>query len=90
MSLFSQEYEAKLLEQNLTAVNRFLEAYQQPKPSLLGLMTAEQVKVELNIKGKTLKRWERSGLRKYQPPLEDTRKHYYKVSDILIFLGVDA
>lgn len=89
-SLFSQDYEAKLLEQNLTAFNRFLEAYQKPKPRVLGLITAEQVKEELNIKGKTLKRWENAGLRRYQPPLEDTRKHYYKVSDILIFLGVNV
>ncbi|VGS14399.1 Uncharacterised protein [Streptococcus pyogenes] len=42
MSLFSQDYEAKLLEQNLTAFNRFLEAYQKPKPRVLGLITAEQ------------------------------------------------
>ncbi|OTG52315.1 hypothetical protein B7931_07410 [Streptococcus agalactiae] len=90
MNLFSQDYEAKLLEQNLTAFNRFLEAYQKPKPRVLGLITAEQVKEELNIKGKTLKRWEKAGLRRYQPPLEDTRKHYYKVSDILVFLGVDT
>ncbi|HER0093687.1 hypothetical protein [Streptococcus pyogenes] len=89
MNVFSQDYETKLLEQNLTAFNRFLEAYQNPKPRVLGLITAEQVKEELNIKGKTLKRWEKAGLRRYQPPLEDTRKHYYKVSDILVFLGVE-
>lgn len=52
-------------------------------------MTAQQVKEELGIKSKTLARWEKAGLKRYRPPLEDTRKVFYKVSDILIFLGVD-
>ncbi|HGR7917100.1 TPA: hypothetical protein ACL6E7_000061 [Streptococcus pneumoniae] len=30
-----------------------------------------------------------AGLRRYQPPLEDTRKIYYKISDIWKFLGVE-
>lgn len=81
MNLFSQDYEAKLLEQNLTAFNRFLEAYQKPKPRVLGLMTAQQVKDELGIKTNTLKRWEGAGLKRYQAPLEDTRKVFYKVND---------
>lgn len=29
-----------------------------------------------------------NGLLRYQPPVEDTRKVYYRVSDILAFLGV--
>ena len=44
--------------------------------------------VYLEIEYKTLKRWENNGLRRYQPPLEDTRKVFYRVSDILQFLGV--
>ncbi|VTY27875.1 Uncharacterised protein [Streptococcus parasanguinis] len=52
-------------------------------------MTAKQLKDELNVTDNTLKRWEENGLKRYQPPLEDTRKVYYKVSDILIFLGVE-
>ena len=51
--------------------------------------TAKQLKDELNVTDNTLKRWEEKGLKRYQPPLEDTRKAYYKVSDILIFLGVE-
>ena len=43
---------------------------------------------ELDIKYKTLQKWENAGLRRYQPPLEDTRKVYYKVSDILNFWGL--
>ncbi|HFR3249904.1 TPA: XRE family transcriptional regulator, partial [Streptococcus suis] len=64
-------------------------AREQTPPRLLGLITAQQVKDELGIKDKTLKRWEDNGLRRYQPPIEDTRKIFYRVSDILIFLGVE-
>ena len=52
-------------------------------------MSAQEAMDELDIKYKTLQKWECAGLRRYQPPLEDTRKIYYKVTDILKFLGVD-
>ncbi|MGQ7480624.1 XRE family transcriptional regulator, partial [Streptococcus suis] len=64
-------------------------AREKVKPRTLGLITAQQVKDELGIKDKTLKRWEDNGLRRYQPPLEDTRKIFYRVSDVLKFLGVE-
>ncbi|HFR3192680.1 TPA: XRE family transcriptional regulator [Streptococcus suis] len=73
----------------LELIGNYLEAREKVKPRLLGLITAQQVKDELGIKDKTLKRWEDNGLRLYQPPLEDTRKIFYRVSDILIFLGVE-
>ena len=67
----------------------FLKSQDKVFQKSLGLMTAKQLKVELDIKDKTLKRFEEKGLKRYQPPLEDTRKAYYKVSDVLIFLGAD-
>lgn len=73
----------------LELVATYLNAREQVQPRLLGLITAQQVKDELGIKAKTLKRWEDNGLRRYQPPLEDTRKVFYRVSDILVFLGVE-
>ncbi|HEL1704139.1 TPA: XRE family transcriptional regulator [Streptococcus suis] len=73
----------------LELIENYLEAREKVKPRTLGLITAQQVKDELGIKDKTLKRWEDNGLRRYQPPLEDTRKIFYRVSDILIFLGVE-
>ncbi|HFI0640166.1 TPA: MerR family transcriptional regulator [Streptococcus suis] len=73
----------------LELIGNYLEAREKVKPKTLGLMTAEQLKNELDIEYKTLKRWEDNGLRRYQPPVEDTRKIYYRVSDILIFLGVE-
>ncbi|HFU4001225.1 TPA: XRE family transcriptional regulator [Streptococcus suis] len=73
----------------LELIGNYLKAREKVKPRILGLMTAEQLKSELDIEYKTLQRWEKHGLRRYQPPIEDTRKIFYRVSDILIFLGVD-
>ncbi|HEM4283932.1 TPA: XRE family transcriptional regulator [Streptococcus suis] len=73
----------------LELIGNYLEAREKVKPRTLGLITAQQVKDELGIKDKTLKRWEDNGLRRYQPPLEDTRKIFYRVSDVLKFLGVE-
>ncbi|MGT2801005.1 hypothetical protein JavanS292_0011 [Streptococcus satellite phage Javan292] len=87
--IFSTGYEQRLLEQNLKAVSAFLEHYNKPKPKILGLMTAQEVQDELGIKWKTLQRWERAGLKRYEPPIDDTRKVFYKIADVLIFLGVD-
>lgn len=89
MFSLSKESEQDLTHGVLELVGHYLEAREQPQPRLLGLITAQQVQDELGIKYKTLKRWEDNGLRRYQPPLEDTRKVFYRVSDLLIFLGVE-
>lgn len=72
----------------LELIENYLEAREMVQPRVTGLITAQQLKRELDIEYKTLQRWEKNGLRRYQPPLEDTRKIFYRVSDILKFLGV--
>ncbi|HEM3481647.1 XRE family transcriptional regulator [Streptococcus suis] len=89
MFSLSRESEQDLTHGLLDMVGKYLDAREKVKPRLLGLITAQQIKDELDVEYKTLKRWEDNGLRRYQPPLEDTRKIFYRVSDILIFLGVD-
>ncbi|HEM3684544.1 TPA: XRE family transcriptional regulator [Streptococcus suis] len=89
MFSLSRESEQDLTHGLLDMVGKYLEAREKVKPRALGLMTAEQLKSELDIEYKTLQRWEKHGLRRYQPPIEDTRKIFYRVSDILIFLGVE-
>ena len=79
-----EELKTKILE----AIERYLKSREKVPPRLTGLITAQETMEELNIKYKTLQKWEAAGLRRYQPPL-DTRKTYYKVTDILKFLGVD-
>lgn len=89
MFSLSRESEQDLTHGLLDMVGKYLEAREKVKPRTLGLITAQQVKDELGIEYKTLKRWEDNGLRRYQPPIEDTKKIFYRVSDILIFLGVE-
>lgn len=89
MFSLSKESEQELSQGVLTLIETFLKSQDKVSHNSLGLMTAKQLKDELDIKDKTLKRFEAKGLKRYQPPLEDTRKAYYKVSDVLIFLGAD-
>ncbi len=89
MFSLSKESEQELAHGVLDLVENYLGARDTIKPRLTGLISAQVAMEELDIKYKTLQRWESAGLRRYQPPLEDTRKVYYKVSDILIFLGVE-
>lgn len=89
MFSLSKESEQDLTHSLLDIVGKYLEGREKVKPRILGLMTAEPLKDELDIEYKTLQRWEKHGLKRYQPPLEDTRKIFYRVSDILIFLGVE-
>ncbi|CYV40770.1 XRE family transcriptional regulator [Streptococcus suis] len=89
MFSLSRESEQDLTHGLLDIVGKYLEGREKVKPRILGLMTAEQLKDELDIEYKTLQRWEDNGLRRYQPPLEDTRKIFYRVSDVLKFLGVE-
>lgn len=73
----------------LELVEAYLESHGKVKPRALGLIPQQQLKDELDISFQTLASWEQAGLRRYQPPLEDTRKVFYKIHDILIFLGVE-
>lgn len=89
MFSLSKESEQELAHGVLELVENYLGARDTIKPRLTGLISAQVAMEELDIKYKTLQKWENAGLRRYQPPLEDTRKVYYKVSDILNFLGVE-
>lgn len=89
MFSLSKESENSLKMELLDLVADFLKSYTKPKPRLLGLMTQKQVLEELGIGYLTLQRWERLGLKRYIPPVEDTRTVFYKVDDILVFLGVE-
>lgn len=89
MFSLSRESEQDLAHGILEVVERYLEARDRLKPRLTGLISAQEVMDELDIKYMTLQKWEKAGLRRYQPPLEDTRKVYYKITDIWKFLGVE-
>ena len=89
MFSLSKESENSLKRGILKLVENFLKDYLKPKQHITGLMTPKQLKEELEIDYNTLKRWERAGLKRFTPPIEDTRKVFYRIDDILIFLGAD-
>lgn len=89
MFSLSKESEYELTHGVLELVENYLEVRDRIKPRLTGLISAQEAMDELDIKYKTLQKWEEAGLRRYQPPLEDTRKIYYRISDLLKFLGVE-
>ncbi|MCK1196577.1 MerR family transcriptional regulator [Streptococcus uberis] len=89
MTWLSKEAENDIKKEVVITVTTFLDNYTRPEPRILGLITQADLKKELGIEYKTIRRWEKNGLPRYQAPLEDTRKVYYKVSDILAFLGAE-
>ncbi|EPV90438.1 hypothetical protein SAG0027_03895 [Streptococcus agalactiae FSL S3-251] len=90
MAVLSEETSRDLKMEVLDVVSGYLKEQTKPKPRLLGLVTRVQLQDELDISLTTIKRWEDTGLKQYKPPLEDSRTIFYKVDDILKFLGVDA
>ena len=89
MFSLSRESENDLKPGMLKIVEDFLDDYQIPKPKMLGLITQDELQTELNIKYGTVKRWEDAGLKRYMPPIEGTRTVFYKIDDVLLFLGAD-
>lgn len=73
----------------LESVERYLKNHEKIPQKKLNLISKTELKEELNIGDKTLNGWEHAGLRQYIPPIEDTRKAYYKISEVLKFLGVE-
>jgi uncharacterized conserved phage related protein len=88
MQVLSEEYQKELAQGAVSVLDKVLEGYSKLDKHQLGLITAQQAMDELEVSYNTLKRWEEAGLKRYQPPVEDTRKVYYLKRDILAFLGV--
>ena len=88
-SILSKEIELKLADGLVDIFNKALETRAKFPNHQLGLITQKQLMEELDIKTNTLKRWEQAGLKRYTPPVEDTRKVYYRIADILAFMGVE-
>ncbi|NYS49420.1 hypothetical protein HZY93_05490 [Streptococcus danieliae] len=89
MNLLSQEVETALKLELLTMVKEFLESYERKRNRKTGLVSQKELMEELGISYQTLTRWEKAGLKRYQPPFEDTRTVFYRESDILMFLGAE-
>ena len=85
----SKESEESLKMEVLNLVSGFLKSYTKPKPKTLGLITQDELLADLSVSFNTLQRWEQAGLKRYMPPIEGTRTVFYKIDDVLLFLGVE-
>lgn len=52
----------------------------------LGIVSQKELLKTLNISPNTLKKWENTGLKRLEPPIEYTRTVYYKIEDIINYL----
>ena len=86
--ILSQEAELALLERIEHLINDYLShAMLSPHSDSVGLIQQKELIKELGISLVTLHEWERLGLIRYCPPIEGTRKVFYKKSDVMKFLS---
>ena len=87
--ILSQEVELALLGRIEFLINNYLSrAMMSPHSDSFGLIQQKELIKELGISLVTLHEWERLGLIRYCPPIEGTRKVFYKKSDIIKFLSI--
>lgn len=60
---------------------------QKISESSFELMTQKEVLEKFELSPVTLQDWENHGLKRYQPPMDGSRKVYYKKIELLAFLG---
>ena len=82
----NNEY-AKLtqIEQQLNTLLTIIQ-HQQEKPKNSNIVTQKELLSILQISPNTLKSWEKTGLKRLEPPIEGTRTVYYKMEDVLNYL----
>ena len=87
--ILSQEAELALLERIEHLINDYLShAMLSPHSDSVGLIQQKELIKELGISLVTLHEGERLGLTRYCPPIEGTRKVFYKKSDVMKFLSI--
>ena len=82
----NNEY-AKLtqIEQLLNTLLTIIQ-HQQEKPKNSNIVTQKELLSILQISPNTLKSWEKTWLKRLEPPIEGTRTVYYKMEDVLNYL----
>ena len=72
----------------LEAIQELSKQKEDKKTAQIGLIPQNVVLEELNIDWGTLDKWEDEGLKRYEPPIEKTRKVYYDRDEIRKFLSL--
>lgn len=52
----------------------------------VSILTQKELLSILKISPNTLKSWEKTGLKRLEPPIEGTRTVYYRMEDVLAYL----
>lgn len=87
MEILSKEIQLKLLQTQKESLETLVKLVMERKGKL-NLISKEELKEELGVSGETLRNWEKLGLKRYQSPTGRSRKIYYLLSDVYLFLSV--
>ena len=88
MQLLSSEAELEFLGKIDDHLRKRMELEKQ-RDDDWDIISRPDVLRKLGISGTTLNNWEKHGLRSLQSPFENSKKIYYRKSDIYNFLAVD-
>lgn len=84
----SNHFELKQIESMLQTVIELLKHLNNEK-SRSGIYTQKELLALLSISPNTLKSWENKGLKRLEPPIENTRTVYYCIDDLIKFLSCE-
>lgn len=73
------------IEQILTCLLAMMQKQQDIQKNV-SILTQKELLTILKISPNTLKSWEKTGLKRLEPPIEGTRTVYYKMEDVLNYL----
>ena len=73
------------IEQLLNALLTIMQQQQEKRKST-SIVTQKELLSILQISPNTLKSWEKTGLKRLEPPIEGTRTVYYKMKDVIKYL----
>ena len=73
------------IEQILTYLLAMMQKQQDIQKNV-SILTQKELLSILKISPNTLKSWEKTGLKRLEPPIERTRTVFYKMEDVLNYL----
>ena len=73
------------IEQILTCLLAIMQKQQDIQKNV-SILTQKELLSILKISPNTLKSWEKTGLKRLEPPIEGTRTVFYKMEDVLNYL----
>ena len=73
------------IEQILNCLLTLMQKQENPQKHV-SILTQKELLSVLKISPNTLKSWEKTGLKRLEPPIEGTRTVYYRMEDVLTYL----